>query len=184
MYSFSRYYKNTSLLGGFTEESLLRLRDAQGVRIKVCAIPLSIWQRTSVQKDIERFQSRPERYIYNLFSFAAAPFHRRIHIRDAYTCIEFAIYILTHSHIVRRLEPERFYSIFELERHTADFIVFEGYSSHYAYPMDWGSDAYAAKKSRVLSIPSVLRNILTLLTRAAAARVRNRPTSPSGGLEI
>jgi len=165
MYSFSRYYKNMPLLGGFTEESLLRFRDAQGVRLKVCAIPLSVWHLTSVRRDIERFQSHPEHYIYNLFSFAAALFHRRIRVRDAYTCIEFAIYILTHSHIDQRLEPDRYYSIFELERFTADFVVYEGDSSHYPYPGDWGNDAYPAKMPSVLSIPTILRNILILLKR-------------------
>jgi hypothetical protein len=73
--------------------------------------------------------------------------------------------MLTHSHIDRRLEPNRFYSIFELERYTADCVVYEGYSSHYSYPEDWGNDAYQAKKSKVLSIPTIMRNILILLTR-------------------
>jgi hypothetical protein len=165
MYSFARYYKSTPLLGGFTEESLLRFSDAHGVRIKVCAIPLSVLHLTSVRKDIERFRSHPDHYLYNTFSFAAAPFRRKIRIRDSFTCIEFVIYMLTHSQIDRRLEPDRFYSIFELERFTENSVIFEGYSSHYSYPNDWGNDTYAAKKSIVFSIPTIMRNILVLLTR-------------------
>lgn len=110
MYSFARRFYRTPLYGGFvTEEPYRYCHRGRVARICVCRIPMSPAQSARLSGCLQHMEENACRFIYNHLSALTAPMHFRIPVRDAFTCAEFAVSIL--SELGLPFEAHRFYTI-------------------------------------------------------------------------
>lgn len=127
LYSFARKYSNVPLCGGFVQESPLRYRNRdRRARILVCRVPVTETQHETVANHLRAMQQEERRYLYNLFSAAAAPLHRRVPLPRSYTCVEFVVALLGMADVLTEEERSRFWSISALMKHLAPFEVYRG----------------------------------------------------------
>lgn len=127
LYSFARKYCNVPLCGGFVEESPLRYRNrGRRARICVCRIPVTEEQYAAVVHKLNAIKLQKQRYVYNLFSAAAAPLHRRIILPQSYTCIEFVVAMLAEGGVLEGKKTGQFWSISALMKQLAPFEVYRG----------------------------------------------------------
>lgn len=125
MYSFARRYDRTPFLGGFVEETPARFhRSGRTAQILVCALPLTASQYTTLLRLLHEMKHRREQYLYNHLSALAAPCRRRISVPDAFTCVEFAVYVLSSLGI--SLRQDTFYSVGELAELLAPHTTYAG----------------------------------------------------------
>ncbi|HWQ59394.1 MAG TPA: hypothetical protein VN540_10275 [Clostridia bacterium] len=95
MYSFSRKRHDSPFSGGFMREYPSHfLIGGRDLMIKLCRVELDDESYRRVMKRIEHCRSHQSRMLYNLYDAFALPFGRRVHLRDAYTCVDFAAYLL------------------------------------------------------------------------------------------
>ena len=144
MYSFTRYYKNAPFVAGFSEESPLRYcsNTDEVTNVKVCKIPVSAEKHAQISEYLRAVQRDSDKYLYNLFSAALYPAGRRVQIRNSYTCIEFAIHVLSTFYVADGIYDHRFYKIIELENLLDRYKMYEGDLSGIAHPDGWGNDGY------------------------------------------
>ncbi|HOJ48917.1 MAG TPA: hypothetical protein PLD48_08695 [Bacillota bacterium] len=167
MYSFARYYKNIPFFGGFIEESILRysLYDADSIPIKICAIPVSDQKYKEAVAYINFIKENSAQYIYNSFSMVLALFHKRVHIGQAFTCLEFANSVLSECGISEEIKPDRYYSIADVENILKDFVIYEGDLWDYDCAKDWGSDLFYLKSSKRKALQCTIKQFYTLTKR-------------------
>lgn len=124
LYAFARRYYRTPFYGGFVTEKPCRYHH-NGVTadIRLYRLPLTQSQWQALDTLLQGMRDHAERYLYNHLSALTAPLHIKIRVRDAFTCAEFAVKVLsalgfdfdphkfyTLGAIARRLEPYHFYS--------------------------------------------------------------------------
>jgi hypothetical protein len=167
MYSFARYYKNAPLFGGFIEESILRysLFNANSIPVKISAIPVSEQKFKEAVDYINAIREKSSEYIYNSYSMAMALFHKRVHIGQAYTCLEFASSVLTECGIAEEIKPDRYYSIADLEKILKDFVIYEGELWDLGCAQDWGNDLFFLKSSRRKAFKNTVKQFYQLTKR-------------------
>lgn len=97
-YAFARFKHSTPLLGGLVRENLDRftLRRDSKVPVIVYKIPVTDEQYTFVTTRIEEMMNKRKKFIYNLLSIVTYPFLHGCSMRNAFTCIEFAAYVLKY----------------------------------------------------------------------------------------
>lgn len=162
MYSFSRFHEDAPFYGGFVVESLRRYRWAgQCSRLKVCRIDMTEESCRALQEFIAYTRSR--HCIYNLYSAIVHPLHRRLLIRDCYTCVEFVGDALS----VAGLDIPRgaFHSLDGLEQQLAPYIVYEGSCAFFEEPPDWGGDRFPERMGRVSGTAATARSLGRLTAR-------------------
>ncbi len=123
MYSFARHYQDTPLYGGFVRESAERYQSAN---VKVCDLSVSEEQYDEAKRYIDSIAAGEIQYLYNIISAACFVFHRRINIRDAYTCIEFIINVLRIAQAPESAKIPSFCSLRQLETIYGEHIIYEG----------------------------------------------------------
>lgn len=127
LYSFARRYEKTPFYGGFVTETPCRYhRRGVTAAIRLYRIPLTEekWQRLqSLLKEMDR---RPERYLYNHLSALTAPLHVKIRVRDAFTCAEFVVSVLSRLELGLDFDPRKFYTISGIARRLEDYCVYTG----------------------------------------------------------
>lgn len=127
IYSFARYYLDTPFYGGFVRESANRYHyGAEVARIKVCAVPVSVRQYETACSYIKNFEFDDNTYLYNMISAACFPFHKRVFIDRAYTCIEFVISVLCRCRAPGVNKIPRFCSIKQLDDIYSKYMIYEG----------------------------------------------------------
>ena len=128
MYSFARYYRNAPLMGGFVEESAFRyLCDKpEEMLVKICAVPVCPEEYRLLVTYLSDIRQHAQHYIYNTFSAAMVPLHRRVYIPDSYTCVEFVNSVLRHCGIALSAEDTAFDALSALEERLSPYTVFEG----------------------------------------------------------
>lgn len=95
VYSFARFYRQAPFFGGFVKESAGRFHVGSKISdIIVCAVPVSAEKKADLTKRLHAMQKERDKYLYNLFSAVCVPIKKRIFVRDAYTCVEFAALVL------------------------------------------------------------------------------------------
>lgn len=152
LYSFARKYGNVPLCGGFVEESPLRYRNRERrARICVCRIPVTEEQYAAVVHKLNTIQLEKQRYVYNLFSAAAAPLHHRISLPQSYTCIEFVVALLSEGGILTEGETGRFWSISALMDRLSPFEVYRGPFPKQEHPL-WKNDSFPHHKGHIAAI--------------------------------
>ena len=125
MYTFARYYRSVPLYGGFVRDSKERyIYKKKTAYVKTCEVPVSEEGYRLVKDYIDAINDYPAEYIYNIFSAITVPLKKRVLIRNAFTCAEFAIQILSMAGT--EIERDRFYAIDELADFFDSYTVYEG----------------------------------------------------------
>ena len=152
LYSFARKYGNVPLCGGFVEESPLRYRNC-GRRARICVfrIPVTEEQYAAVVHKLNAIKLQRQRYVYNLFSAAAAPLHRRISLPQSYTCIEFVVALLAEADVLTGGETGRFWSISALMKHLAPFEIYRGPFPKQEHPR-WENDSFPHRRGHLAAV--------------------------------
>ncbi len=159
LYSFARHFNRAPFYGGLVEESPLRYANAP---VKVCKLDIEDSQYNAIVNELNMALENKGDYIYNFLSAAVFPFHKRVEINSAYTCVEFVVYLLAKCNIMG-LE-NKYYSIVELEHLFKDNIVFEDLMP---VPENarWGNDKFNFKPSYYRSAKLTAVNFAKLARR-------------------
>lgn len=125
LYAFARRYYHTPFYGGFVSEHPCRYRH-NGVTadVRLYRLPLTDAQWDTLQTLLERMKQQPERYLYNHLSALAAPFHRKVTIRDAYTCAEFTVSVL--QQLGFDFNARKFYSLGSIAKKLTPYHMYDG----------------------------------------------------------
>lgn len=125
LYAFARRYYRTPFYGGFVSESPSRYHHrSRTASVSLYRVRVSEAQWLSIKERIDGMESCSQRYLYNHLSAMAAPLHRKVSIRDAYTCAEFAVSVLHSAGI--GLDPKRFYTIGQIRDTLEGCHVYSG----------------------------------------------------------
>ena len=172
LYSFARKYSNVPLWGGFVEESPLRYRNrGRRARIAVYRIPVTEEQYAAVVRRLNTIKLEQQRYVYNLFSAAAAPLHRRITLPRSYTCIEFVVALLAEGGVIPPEEKRRFWSISALMKRLAPFGIYQG-----PFPKlersRWQNDSFPHQRSHLAAVALTSFALGRLTARLIKKKIR------------
>ncbi len=159
MYGFARRYYRTPLYGGFVRESLSRYHQkGQSSHICVCRLPITAEQYRQLDALLTGMFENREHYLYNHLSAAASLFRHRIKAKDAYTCIEFIVQILSNLGIP--LDPDRYYSVCTILDMLRPYAVYNGPIEQGAHDRD-----FYTQKPIPYPILTTLRDMFKLLPR-------------------
>lgn len=146
LYSFARYHENAPLYAGFVEESAMRYKGEQPAIIKVCRVAVDSNGYEAAVKLLENVEGDKEKYIYNFASAACFLLRHRVFIANAYTCIEFAVKVLSTAGVP--FVGDEYYSIYDLEKKLSGDILYEGASDGYIRAESWGNDEFLSNVTR------------------------------------
>ena len=164
LYAFARRYYHTPLYGGFVTEHPFRYHH-NGVTANICLyrLPLTTRQWDTLQALLSKMRARADRYLYNHLSAMLAPLHLKIRVRDAFTCAEFAVSIL--STLGFDFDPKKFYTIGGIAQRLEAYRIYTG-----KFPTTSEVDpAFFAPHPLPHPVASTTKNILRLLWRRARA---------------
>lgn len=152
LYSFARKYCNVPFCGGFVRESPLRYQNGRRkAYVRICTVPVTEEQYHAVQARLQRMLRQPDRYLYNLFSAAAAPLHQRLSLPASYTCVEFAVSLLGVGGVLAEEETDRFWSVDALQERLSPFLSYEG-----SFPdidrAAWRGDSFPRRRSKAAAV--------------------------------
>lgn len=171
LYSFARRYRRAPFIGGFVKENSGRFSaDGERSDIMVCAVPVSKAHKEALMRRLAEMKRERERYIYNFFSAAAVPFHRKIRVKDAYTCVEFTVQML--SLVGYSFRGKSYIGMDDLKGQLEKFKIYEG-----AFPENLPADIFDDYECAVTyaeQYRSFVREMNTLLYRKM--RYRNAET--------
>ncbi len=124
-YAFGRKYYHTPLYAGFVTEKPSRFwPDGKATQIKLFQLPLTDDQQARLEDILNHMHTHRDAYLYNYFSLSAALFHQKVRVRDAFTCSEFVISVL--SRLGFDFDDSRFYTITAIERRLEPYHVYTG----------------------------------------------------------
>lgn len=124
-YGFARRYYHTPFYGGFVTERPSRYcHNGRISRIRLYRLPLTQRQWMKLQGMLEDMRSNAERYLYNHLSILTAPIHRKVRVRDAFTCAEFVVSVL--SSLGFDFNADRFYTIGGIAKRLSDYHIYTG----------------------------------------------------------
>ena len=124
MYSFARLKRDTPFCGGFVVEGSERYRfGGRAAKISVCRVNVGEEGVEKVRDQIRRMREHSEIYVYNMISAMLAPWRKRVYVRDSFTCVEFAVSILSSAGV--RL-TDNCYSAMELYEQLRGGEVYRG----------------------------------------------------------
>lgn len=162
MYGFSRRYYEVPLYGGFVRESLSRYHvNGKSTYVSICKIPVTVEQYTHLEDLFTEMYARRDHYLYNHIFALGALFHRRILAKDAYTCVEFCVQILSSLGI--DLDPKKYYSVCDVQRLLQDYEVYTGEM----YPAAEYDASYFARRPIPYPTSKTIHEIYKLLPRLA-----------------
>lgn len=164
--SFARKFGNVPFCGGFVEESPLRYRHrGETAQAVILRVPVTEEGYAAASALLARLRRRREAYLYDLFSAALAPLHRRLFIAESYTCVEFAAAVLTAAGALTAEEGRRFWSVEGLLAHFASCRVYEG-----GFPLPeeagWQDDSFPHHQSLPAACALTCRAVGRLTVRA------------------
>ncbi len=168
LYSFARFYKRVPLYGGFVHESGLRYR-VFATPIKVCRVAVSDAEYNKVRSEINSMMDKKDTYIYNLASAAAYPLRRKIQVSNAFTCVEFAAYLLELVGVQNKENDSGFCSIENLEKLLENNVIYEDIFPE-SEISDWNDDVYNEKIGIFGAIKHTVRNNARLVKRMLISR--------------
>jgi len=135
MYSFARRKWRLPLAGGFVIEYPIHYAsDTEDSQIKLSRLSLSDDSYNRLISIIKECEKDKDAMIYNsIDAVVSSLFHKSIYIKNCYTCISFACYLLG----VRKI-----YTIPELERKLKDNVIYEGNFSEYVKISEYQDPSY------------------------------------------
>ena len=141
LYSFARRYYHTPFYGGFVRETLSRYCiHGQAATVRVYRLPVTQDQASALDRKFAQMLLHQDTYLYNYLSALAVPLKKTVPLSNAYTCIEFCVYIL-HS-LGLPVIPGCFYSLRDLETLLHPYELYTGPAPT---PKTYDSSYYAAK---------------------------------------
>lgn len=140
MYSFARYKEHSALVGGFIHEKTSRYINRPPF-IKVFKLDLSNESFNKIEEKIKNMEGDFNKYIYNTYSAILFPIKKRVKIKNAFTCFEFAEYILDEVHL------EGFRTIKEMDQKLSSIKIFEGRLDKFIKLEEDKNDDYFEKMS-------------------------------------
>lgn len=162
LYAFARRYYRTPFYGGFVEEHPCRYHH-NGVTadIRLYRLPLTQRQWDTLQTLLAGMREQSERYLYNHLSALAAPLHIKVRVRDAFTCAEFAVSVL--STLGFDFDANRFYTIGGIARRLDEYHIYTG-----RFPIKGETDpSFFAPRPLSHPVFASTRSFLILLWRKA-----------------
>lgn len=166
MYSFSRKRHDSPFSGGFVREYpvhyIIRSKD---VPIKLCRVQFDESEYAGAKARLEDSISRSDELIYNLFDAIVLPFGKRCRLRDAYTCVSFASYVIGMDDIR---------NIGELEKRLSEYTVYEGglnelIEKYSITPPE--NDDYYDRKGLIVATKDLMLLLSCLLKRSRRRRI-------------
>lgn len=103
--SFSRYYYQIPLYGGFTfeyEESHIQNHQVSEIKVFKCKVDRETY--FELKRFVWKMRRNPKAYRYNLLGAALHPIKKQVHLPDCYTCEEFVNQILKIAKITKMNE--------------------------------------------------------------------------------
>lgn len=157
MYSFARLHKNSPLVGGFVlEHPNLFMLDRKDVYVKICRIPVTKEKHNEINKTIIDFSNRKEEMIYNSFSAVSSLFHKKIPIKNAYTCLEFVSTVLNMEEVS---------SIKDLEMKLNKYKIYSGSLKNIAFYDELSEDEFFQRQDLYSILVGSIRHFGNLLSR-------------------
>ncbi len=148
LYSFARYHKNAPFYGGFVMESCLRYFQGGGIAdIKVCEISVTPAVYDMIKLKLEAMDYKRDTYIYNTLSAFFTLFKKRIVIPKSYTCVEFAVDLISEFNIDCNIQEKKFYYIKDIEQILSDKVIYEGPFTLPCSNCDWNADVFLLRKN-------------------------------------
>lgn len=127
MFSFSRYKKDSALVGGFVCERPSRyLYPDRDARAKICRLPLNDGEYEVIRRRIAGFSREGKKMRYNSLGALTLPLGMELGIKDTYTCLGFACETLGVS----------VDSIKGLEEVLEKYVIYEGEIRNYLKKYD------------------------------------------------
>lgn len=167
LYSFARYYKTSPFYAGFTEESPLRYNiNNKNAGIKIYKVPVTKKEYQIIRNHIKHMKANKKTYIYNFLSAATFPFRKKVMISGSYTCIEFALYLLSKKENTKIIKKDEFYSIKDLGKILDKYLMYEGTSNGiFKNKHKWGNDKFLEKKNPFFNVSILFIEIVILIKR-------------------
>ncbi len=135
MYSFARRYYHAPFYGGFVTEGAYRYHHkGETADIQLYRLPLNREQWKMLNRILVEMQQAPDHYLYNHLSVLTAPMHWKVQVKDAYTCAEFVVSIL--STLGFPFDPDRFYTIGDIAQPLEKYLIYSG-----AFPTQASADS-------------------------------------------
>lgn len=179
LYSFARHYRNAPFYGGFVRESCERYQNGgREAVIRVCAIPITETQQNELLAVLEGMSRDADRYVYNMLSAACSVLHKKVVVPNAYTCVEFATYLLGMCGLAPMQQPKRFFSVGMLAEELRDRCIYEGTVTGYMAAPTVGEDTFFEEKSlrtRCGRTLSANAKLLSLLAKGTFSRRQGIP---------
>ncbi len=167
-YGFARRYYRTPFYGGFVAEHPSRYcHNGQVSSIRLYSLPLTQSQWQKLENILAYMRQNADHYLYNHLSILTAPVHRKVRVRDAFTCAEFVVTVL--SALGFDFDPKRFYTIGGIAKRLGDYHVYTG-----QFPTEEEADP-AFFQERPLAHPlfASARGFFQLCWRLAESGFRN-----------
>lgn len=125
LYAFARRYYHTPFYGGFVTEHPYRYHhNGSTAQIRLCRLPVSEDQWQQLRQRLSRMSANPERYLYNHLSALMAPIHRKVTVKDAFTCAEFTVSVL--QDLGYDFSDRLFYSIGDIADKLDPYHYYDG----------------------------------------------------------
>ena len=158
-YTFARRYIDTPFFGGFIKDSPARyFYKNQPADVTVCKTEVDDGVFENMKAVCEKMYAEHEEYLYNFFSAVSYVFGRRIFIDKAYTCVEFAAYILSFAD--SEINKDGFYTVDGLFEVLKDRAVYSG-------PADFTADkgSFGERRGFFKGIADNIRSVFKLIKR-------------------
>ena len=124
-YSFGRKYIDTPFWGGIIKDSISRYKYKNALAdICVCRVAVDDEKYFKAFETAKNMYENKDLFVYNLFSAGVSIFRKRLFIHNAYTCVEFCVYIL--SLIFDNIDKDGFYTVGELCEEFTEYSVYKG----------------------------------------------------------
>ncbi len=154
LYSFSRKHKNASFYAGLVKESPLRYTENNTTtKVKIYKIPLKPKTYIKIKKYLKYTIKHKNDYLYNFYSAILYPLHKKVKIKNAYTCCEFAVYILRHF-CKLDLGINNYCSIKDLSNYLNQYVIYEGIFQK--IDASWEEDPYLEKQNIIYKYYKVM----------------------------
>lgn len=125
LYAFARRYYHTPFYGGFVTEYPYRYHhNGATAQVRICRIPVTEAQLDALRQRVQTMDAQSHRYLYNHLSALTAPIHRKVNVRDAYTCAEFVVSVLSSLRL--DFDIRRFYTIGDIAEKLTPYHIYSG----------------------------------------------------------
>ena len=160
MFGFARRHYNTPFWGGFVRESLSRYHiGTESADVCICKLPVTAQQFKQTEALLNQMQISSNKYIYNYISAISSLIHKRVQVKDAYTCVEFCVHIL--KNLGFEVTEKEYYTVCGLQKQLSPYIHYTG---KMPLPVKPDTD-YLSRQPAVMGMIVSCRDILRLIPR-------------------